>query len=222
VTPARARRREGQKALRARALRVMDALDGLYSDADCTLEFRNPLELLISTQLAAQCTDERVNAVTASLYEKYRTAGDFARADAAELEREIRPTGFFRNKARNIIACCRMIESEFGGEVPGDMESLLRLPGVGRKTANLVLGDAFGVPGIVVDTHAGRLARRLGFTEEQDPGKVERALLGIIPPARQTKICHQLVLHGRARCRARKPDCGACALSGDCPKAGCG
>jgi endonuclease-3 len=204
----------------ARAKKIIAVLDTLYTDADCTLEISSPMQLLISTLLAAQCTDERVNIVAQPLYEKYRTARDFANADAQELELEIRPTGFFRNKARNIINCCRMIESEFGGQVPNTMESLLRLPGVGRKTANLVLGDAFGVPGVVVDTHAGRLARRMGLTAETDPEKVEYDLMKSIPKENWTKFCHQLVLHGRAVCSARKAKCGECMASPLCPRVG--
>jgi len=211
---------ESLKDKQARALRIIGVLDGMYSDADCTLDSVDTLQLLISTQLAAQCTDARVNVVAERLYKKYRTARDFAEADVAELEEDIRETGFFRNKARNIIGCCRMLVSEHGGEVPGTMEELLRLPGVGRKTANLVLGDAFGTPGMVVDTHAGRLSRRMGLTTEREPEKVERALMAIIPKERWTKFGHQLVLHGRAYCQARKPRCSDCPISPDCPRAG--
>ena len=203
---------------RKRAILLIEALNGLYSEADCTLDFTDPLQLLISTQLAAQCTDERVNQVTQELYKKYRSAGDFAAADIAELENDIRSTGFFRNKARNIIGCCRMLVAEYGGEVPSTMEALLKLPGVGRKTANLVLGDAFGVPGVVVDTHAGRLARRMGLSAHKDPEKVERDLMEALPKGSWTRFCHQLVLHGRAVCTARKAMCSRCALSGNCPK----
>ena len=209
---------ESLKKKRARVKRIINALNGLYTAADCTLEFVNPLQLLISTQLAAQCTDERVNIVAEGLFKKYRDASDFANADIGELENDIRSTGFFRNKARNIKNCCIMLIAEFGGAVPGTMEELLRLPGVGRKTANLVLGDAFGVPGIVVDTHAGRLARRMGLTEHDDPGKVERDLAEAVPKDSWIRFGHQLVLHGRAVCASRKPQCGICALSADCPK----
>ena len=203
---------------RLRAGLLIQGLNKLYSVADCTLEFVNPLQLLISTQLAAQCTDERVNQVTVSLYEKYRDVSDFANADIAVFENEIRSTGFYHNKARNIINCCRMLLTDFGGEVPRTLGELLKLPGVGRKTANLVLGDAFGVPGIVVDTHAGRLARRMGLTAFTDPEKVEFDLMKIIPEDNWTRFCHQLVLHGRAVCSARKALCGSCSLSPDCPK----
>jgi len=211
---------ESLKDKQARALRIIGVLDGMYSDADCTLDYVDPLQLLISTQLAAQCTDTRVNIVTQTLYQKYRNAKDFAEADLHELEEEIRSTGFYHHKAKNIIGCCRMILTDFGGEVPRTMEELLRLPGVGRKTANLVLGDAFGTPGMVVDTHAGRLARRMGFTREEDPEKVERELCAIVPKERWTRFGHQLVLHGRAVCPARKARCAECALAPHCPKVG--
>lgn len=210
--------KEGLAKKRERAKRLIDGLDGLYSEADCTLDYVDPLQLLISTQLAAQCTDERVNAVTQTLYKKYRSVYDFANADVAELEEEIRSTGFFHNKARNIIGCCRMLIDEYGGETPHTMESLLKLPGVGRKTANLVLGDAFGVPGVVVDTHAGRLARRMGLSANTDPKKVEFDLMKVIPKGNWIRFGHQLVLHGRAVCTARKARCEACALAGDCPR----
>ncbi|MDR3121618.1 MAG: endonuclease III [Clostridiales bacterium] len=213
---------ETLKKKRTRALLILDILNGLYSEAECTLDFADPLQLLISTQLAAQCTDARVNLVTRTLYQKYRSASDFANAELGELEQEIRSTGFYHNKARNIINCCRAIEAEYGGRVPQTMETLLKLPGVGRKTANLVLGDAFGMPGIVVDTHAGRLARRLGLTAETDPEKVEYALAEVIPKESWTRFGHQLVLHGRAVCPARKPRCGQCALASCCPKTGVG
>jgi endonuclease-3 len=204
--------------IKKRAGMIMAELDKLYTDADCTLEFGSPLQLLISTQLAAQCTDERVNIVTKTLYQKYKTASDFADADITELEEHIRPTGFFRNKAKNIINCCRKLITDYDGEVPHTMEELLKLPGVGRKTANLVLGDVFNVPGIVVDTHTGRLARRLGLTGATDPTKVEFALMKIIPEDRWTMLGHQLVLHGRAVCGSRKPVCAACSLAVLCPK----
>lgn len=211
---------ETVKNKRARALRLIGGLNTLYNEADCTLEYVDPLQLLISTQLAAQCTDERVNIVAQTLYEKYRTADDFARADISELENEIRSTGFFHVKARNIVNCCRILVSEFGGEVPRSLDDLLKLPGVGRKTANLVLGDAFGVPGVVVDTHAGRLARRMGLSSMEDPAKVEYDLMKIIPKENWIRFGHQLVLHGRAFCTARKAMCGDCPLSPDCPQTG--
>ena len=210
--------KEGIRKKRDRVKRIIGGLNVLYSEADCTLECEDPLQLLISTQLAAQCTDERVNIVAKSLYQKYKNVHDFAVADLGELENNIRSTGFFRNKARNIIGCCRMLIDKHGGEVPKTLEELLLLPGVGRKTANLVLGDAFGVPGIVVDTHAGRLARRMGLTAHDDPEKAEYDLMQIVPKGCWIRFGHQLVLHGRAVCSARKALCGSCAVSADCPK----
>ena len=199
---------------------ILAELDAIYTEADCTLEFTDTLQLLISTQLAAQCTDARVNIVAQTLYQKYRTVDDFANADIAELEQEIKSTGFFRNKARNIILCCQKIIRDYNGSVPNTMEELLTLPGVGRKTANLVLGDAFHIPGIVVDTHTGRLSRRLGLTSETLPEKVEIDLMKILPRKSWTLFGHQLVLHGRAVCSARKPACDRCTLSEVCPKIG--
>ena len=209
---------ESLKKKRERALYLIGCLNDLYSEADCTLDYTDPLQLLISTQLAAQCTDERVNIVTRELYKKYRSVQDFARADITELENDIRSTGFFHNKARNIINCCRMLITDHGGAVPRTLGELLNLPGVGRKTANLVLGDAFGTPGIVVDTHAGRLARRMGLSEHMDPEKVEYDLMRIIPEDHWIRFGHQLVLHGRAVCSSRKAQCGECPLSPHCPK----
>ena len=211
---------EGAVSIRDRAQRITAALDLLYPDADCMLKFGDPLQLLVSTILAAQCTDERVNLVAGQLFRKYRSASDFARADAAEIERDIRSIGMHRQKARNIVSSCQMIAELHGGQVPPSMDALLAMPGVGRKTANLVLGDAFGVPGVVVDTHAGRLARRMGLTTEDDPAKVERDLMAVLPKERWIRTGHQLVLHGRAVCKARKPGCGSCAVGAFCPKAG--
>ncbi len=187
-----------------------------YGQAECTLDYINPLHLMIATQLAAQCTDARVNMITPALFKRYGTAGDFMNADRGELEDLIRSTGFFRNKAKNIIACCTMLVNEFGGEVPQNMESLLKLPGVGRKTTNLVLGDAFGIPGIVVDTHAGRLSRRIGFTNETDPAKVERDLAKQIPKDKWIILGHWFVDHGRAVCNSRKPKCEICTIAPLC------
>lgn len=195
---------------------IIDELEKLYPQAGCSLTYRDPLQLLIATQLAAQCTDARVNIVTRDLFKKYRTAQDFANADLHELEEEIRSTGFYHNKAKNIIACCRKIISDFGGEVPHSMDELLTLPGVGRKTANLVLGDIFNIPGVVVDTHAKRLSNRLGLTREQNPEKVEYDLMKVIPREKWTKFCHQLVYHGREVCMARKPRCEKCTLLSYC------
>ncbi len=202
--------------VKQRALEIIKIFDEIYPDAGCSLTYEDPLQLLIATQLSAQCTDERVNQVTPDLFRKYKNAHDFANADVRELEQDIKPTGFFRNKARNIIGCCRMIVEQFGGKVPDNMEDLLKLPGVGRKTANLVLGDIFGVPGIVVDTHVGRLSRRMGFTRHDDPVKVEFDLMKILPREKWTRFCHQMIYHGRKYCKARKPDCSACPVKSLC------
>lgn len=200
-----------------RVLKIIEIFNRVYSDADCTLEYDNPLQLLISTQLAAQCTDKRVNIVTKDLYKKYSDVYAFANADEMELREDIKPTGFFRNKAKNIIGCCQMLIKDYGGQVPEAMEDLLKLPGVGRKTANLVRGDYFGIPGIVVDTHATRLSNKLGLTKNTDPKKIEIDLLKIVPEEYQTSFCHQLVYHGRAYCDARKPKCTECPINHLCP-----
>ena len=201
-----------------RALLAVNALKEKYPDSICSLNAENPLQLIIATRLSAQCTDARVNLVTPALFERYKTAWDFADADPEELSGLIRSTGFFRNKTKNIIACCQKLISDFGGEVPHTMEELLTLPGVGRKTANLVLGDIFGIPGIVVDTHATRLANRMGFTVNKDPYKIEMDLLKIVPPEYQSHFCHQLVYHGREFCDARKPRCVECPIRELCPQ----
>lgn len=195
---------------------ILKKLEALYPDASCSLVYEDPLQLMIATQLAAQCTDERVNIVTRDLFRKYRTVDDFANADVQELEQDIKSTGFFRNKARNIIAACRMIISDFGRSVPNNMESLLKLPGVGRKTANLLLNECFGIPGFVVDTHAKRLSRRIGLTISDDPEKIEYDLMEIVPRNKWGRFCHLLVAHGRAVCNARKPLCGKCDISDYC------
>lgn len=199
---------------------LLALLDESYPDATCSLDYEDPLQLLISTQLAAQCTDARVNQVTPALYARYPDCKAFAEAEQAELEDLIRSTGFFRNKAKNIIACCRAILERHGGKVPDTMEELTALAGVGRKTANLVLGDAFGKPAIVVDTHAIRLTNRIGLTNSKDPGKIEEELRAILPPEKSNRFCHQLVLHGRAVCQARKPQCELCTLRSLCRFAG--
>jgi endonuclease III len=207
-------------AIRRRAQKAIDALAKLYPDAHCALEHRTPLQLLIATILSAQCTDARVNMVTPALFERYKTAQDFADADVKELERMIASTGFFRNKSRNIIACCQAIVAEHGGEVPSTLDALVKLPGVGRKTANVVLGDAFGVPGITVDTHVGRLSRRLGLTVHDDAVKVEHDLMDVIPEAEWTPFSHRMIFHGRQVCFARKPNCPGCVMNTFCPKVG--
>ena len=207
-------------AVRRRAAKVLAALAELYPDAHCALEHRTSLQLLVATILSAQCTDARVNLVTTALFARFRTVRDFADADPGELERLIASTGFFRNKAKNIIACCKALLDRHNGEVPGTLEELVQLPGVGRKTANVVLGDSFGVPGITVDTHVGRLSRRLGLTAHDDPVKVEFDLMALVPEADWTVFSHRLIFHGRRVCAARKPGCSGCAMNTFCPKAG--
>jgi endonuclease-3 len=206
--------------LRARARRVNRALGRLYPDAHCALVHQNPLQLLIATILSAQCTDVRVNQVTPALFLRYPDAAAFADADQAELEKLIQSTGFYRNKARNVIRCCRQLVEKHAGRVPSTLEELTPLAGVGRKTANVVLGDAFDTPGITVDTHVGRLSRRLGLTSHTDAEKVERDLMGLIPRAEWTRFSHRMIFHGRQVCHARKPKCDACALAKLCPKVG--
>lgn len=192
--------------------KILQVFDNDYEDAKCTLKYKNPLELLISTQLAAQCTDERVNIVTEKLYKKYKSGYDFANADLKELENDIRSTGFFRNKAKNIKETCRILIENHNGQVPDNLEDLLKLPGVGRKTANVVLGNIFGIPSIVVDTHAKRLSNRIGLSSSDNPEKIEFDLMKIVPKESWTKFSHQLVFHGRNVCKARKPDCKNCNI----------
>lgn len=201
---------------KSKVIEIIKIFDKLYSDADCTLDYKDPLQLLISTQLAAQCTDARVNIVTQSLYKKYKSVYDFANADLSELEQDIKPTGFYRNKARNIKETCKILIEKFDGKVPNNLEDLLTLPGVGRKTANLVLGDVYGIPGIVIDTHAKRLSNRIGLSKNEDPVKIEYDLMKIVPKEHWSKFCHQLVYHSRAVCNARKPKCEECAILNYC------
>jgi endonuclease-3 len=206
--------------LRTRAGRIVRTLARLYPDAHCALHFANPLQLLIATILSAQCTDERVNQVTPALFARYPDANAFAAADPAELEKMIKSTGFFRNKAKNIIACCRQLVELHGGEVPRTMEELVPLAGVGRKTANVILGNAYGVPGIPVDTHVGRLSQRMGLSLHADPVKIERDLMALIPRKEWTMFGHRMIFHGRQVCHARKPLCEECALAPFCPRQG--
>jgi endonuclease III len=205
---------------RERAAPINDALRPLYPDAVTALRHENPLQLLIATILSAQCTDARVNLVTPALFARYRTAADYATCNIEELETLIKSTGFYRNKARNIRECCEILVERFGGEVPRTLEELISLPGIGRKTANVVLGDAFDTPGITVDTHVGRLSRRLGLTRHIDPVKVEFALMELLPASEWTAFSHRLILHGRNVCFARNPRCDACAVEGLCPQIG--
>ena len=201
-------------------VKVLDILQKEYPDARVTLDSKDPLQLLIATILAAQCTDERVNQVTQGLFKKYRKASDYARADLKTLEGEIRSTGFFRNKAKNIIACGNALEKKFGGEVPRTLEELTSLPGVGRKTANIILGNAFGRQAIAVDTHVKRVTHRLGWAKSDDPDKIEFELMEVIPQTRWTVGCHQLVFHGRNICVAKRPKCSVCPVNKLCPKVG--
>lgn len=202
---------------KARARAVFERLRAAYPDVRCTLDYRNPFQLLIMTILAAQCTDARVNIVCKDLFKKRRKPADFLKAPVEDLERDIHPCGFYRSKAKNILATCRILVEEHGGEVPDDMDALVRLPGVGRKTANVVRGECFGHQGVIVDTHCTRLVNRLGFTREQDPVKIERALMRVWPPEHWTLFSHFMVFHGRACCTARAPKCPECAVRDLCP-----
>jgi endonuclease-3 len=206
--------------LQERVRKIRKVLARLYPDAHCALHHDNALQLLITTILSAQCTDVRVNLVTPALFKRYPDAQAFADADLGDLEKAIQSTGFFRNKARSIKACCKILVEQYGGQVPGSLEQLVSLPGIGRKTANVILGNAFGVPGITVDTHVGRLSRRLGLTSEEDPVKVEFALMKLVPRKDWTMFSHRLIFHGRQICFARKPLCSQCALADLCPKIG--
>lgn len=206
---------------KARAAEVAAALAQSYPDADCALTPRDPFQLLAATILSAQCTDERVNAVTPVLFRRAATPAAMAATPVEEIEDIIRSTGFFRNKAKHLKAMAEAIEREHGGVVPRDLEALTKLPGVGRKTANVVLGVAFGTAvGVVVDTHVKRLCGRLGLTESRDPVKIERDLMAALPPSEWVAISHRLIAHGRAACRARKPDCPRCPLAALCPRRG--
>jgi endonuclease-3 len=205
-----------------RARRINRELAELYPDAHCELDFDDPLELSVATILSAQSTDKRVNRVTPALFRRYRTAADYAGADRAELEEMIHSTGFFRNKANSLMGLGRALVEQFDGEVPRRLDQLVTLPGFGRKTANVVLGNAFGIPGITVDTHFGRLARSWGWTAETDPVKVEAAVAALIPKKDWTLLSHRVIWHGRRVCHSRTPACGACALARMCPSYGVG
>lgn len=209
-------------ASRRQVTAVVRALEGQYPEARCELDFTSPFELLVATVLSAQCTDQKVNEVTPGLFARYPNAEALASSDVADVEEAIRPTGFFRQKAATLQGIARNLCDRFGGEVPAVLEDLVALPGVGRKTANVVLGEAFGIPGIAVDTHVLRVARRLGWTTETDPVKVERDLMALIPEARWTRVSQLVIWHGRRRCHARKPACGACTLATWCPSFGAG
>lgn len=199
--------------------RVTKQLAKDFPDAECALRFDGPVQLLVATILSAQCTDKRVNLVTETLFERYPAAADFAKVRLSTLEKAVRPTGFFRNKAKNIKACCQSLVNEYDGEVPQTLDELVQLPGVGRKTANVVLGVAFGIAtGVVVDTHVGRISRRLGLTSQSDAVKVEQDLIGLLPKKEWIAFSHRMILHGRAVCAARRPKCDDCSLQRSCPR----
>jgi endonuclease III len=215
-------RDETPLALTRRARRIDRLLTEMYPDAHCELDFTTPLELAVATILSAQCTDKRVNEVTPAVFAKYPAAADYAAADRAELEELIRPTGFFRNKTTALIKLGQALVERFDGEVPRTLAELVTLPGFGRKTANVVLGNAFGIPGITIDTHFGRLARRWRWTAETDPVKVEAAVAALIPKRDWTLLSHRVIWHGRRICHSRTPACGACRLARLCPSYGTG
>jgi len=209
-------------AKKKRAQAIYRILSKSYPDVHCELDFKNPLQLLVATVLSAQCTDKRVNAVTPALFKRYKNVKDFAGADLRELQRVIKSTGFFRAKAKNIKGLSLAIVERHGGKVPNSLDELVKLPGVGRKTANVVLGHAFDTPGITVDTHFGRLSRRFGWTKETDPVKVEFEVMELIPRKEWTNLSQRMIWHGRRVCHSRKPACGACPLQKLCPSFGIG
>lgn len=211
--------RESPDEQKKRAVSILKRLRRTYPDAGCALTYSSPFELLTATILSAQCTDERVNKVTPPLFRKFPDIESFAKADLQDLEDAVRTTGFYRNKAKNIRAAARQIVERHGGRVPRTQEELVRLPGVGRKTANVVLGNAFGIPGLTVDTHMIRLNRRLGLTRQTDPVKIEKELMPLVPRRHWTLYSHLIIFHGRRRCRARKPDCAGCEIRALCPSA---
>ena len=213
---------ETDLARKRRARKMAKVLAATHPDAHCELDHTNPLELAVATILSAQCTDQRVNEVTPKLFVKYPTAAAYAAADRAELEEMIKPTGFFRNKTDSLIKLGQALVDQYGGEVPGRLKDLVGLPGIGRKTANVILGNAFDVPGLTVDTHFGRLVRRFAWTDEEDPVKVEVAIGQLIEKRDWTMLSHRIIFHGRRVCHARKPACGACPLVRDCPAYGAG
>jgi endonuclease-3 len=213
--------RESTAAKKERTMKIIAALQRTYPNAHCELNFSNPLQLLIATILSAQCTDKRVNIVTEKLFKKYRAAEDFARAEISGLENDIRSTGFYKNKTKNIKACCAALMEKFGGEVPRTMDELHALAGVGRKTANVVLGNAFNINvGVVVDTHVTRLCNRLGLTKQTNAVKLEQELMQLVPQKDWILFSHWLIWHGRRRCVARKPDCANCEIQKLCPQIG--
>jgi len=213
---------ETQLARKRRARRIARALAQAHPDAHCELDHHGPLQLAVATILSAQCTDQRVNEVTPKLFARYPAAADYAAADRVEIEEMIRPTGFFRNKADSLIRLGQALTERYDGEVPGRMDDLVTLPGIGRKTANVILGNAFDVPGLTVDTHFQRLVRRWAWTDETDPVKIEAAVAELIERREWTMFSHRVIFHGRRVCHARKPACGACTLAPLCPSYGTG
>ena len=208
---------ENLKEKKQRAIKILETLDPLYTTEKTALKYKTPFELLVATILSAQCTDERVNQVTENLFKKYKTPEDYIKVPISELEQDIRPTGFYKNKAKSIKACAKGIMELYGGNVPSTMEELIKLPGVGRKTANCVLGAVFNVPGVVVDTHVKRLALRLGLTDNKDPDKIEKDLEKLLPKDKWRRFSDLLIYHGRAVCKARKPNHANCAIFNLCP-----
>ncbi|MPZ64591.1 MAG: endonuclease III [Pseudonocardiaceae bacterium] len=213
---------ESRLALVRRARRIDRVLAQAYPDAHCELDFTTPLELAVATVLSAQTTDKRVNETTPALFARYRSAADYAAADRTELQEMIRPTGFYRNKAGSLIGLGTALVERFDGQLPGRLTDLVTLPGIGRKTANVILGNAFDVPGISVDTHFARLVRRWGWTDLEDPAKVERAVGELIPKRQWTMLSHRVIFHGRRVCHSRRPACGVCPVARDCPSFGSG
>ena len=210
--------KESQSALQERVQKIISLLQKTYPDVRCELDFANPLELLIATILSARCTDKQVNKVTQNLFKKYHSASDYAQISLAELEEDLKSLGLFRNKAKNIQACCRTLVEKHGGTVPSNMEALIQLDGVGRKTANVVLGNAFNITsGVVVDTHVGRLSKLLGLSEQDDPAKIEADLQALVPKDQWILFSHWLIWHGRRRCPSRNPDCATCEIQSLCP-----
>lgn len=212
--------KESQAKKNERAAKILAELARIYPECECALVYQSPWQLLVATILSAQCTDARVNLVVPGLFKRFPGVEEMARAETGEVEKLIQSTGFFRNKAKNITACAKALVENHGGKVPDTLEDLVPLPGVGRKTANVVLGNAFGIPGITVDTHVGRLSRRLGLSTHQDPVKVEQDLMRLWPSKSWTIACLRVIDHGRSVCDARKPKCEACSLSELCPKIG--
>ena len=212
--------RENREQKRDRAKEILKQLRSVYPEAKCALNFSNPMELLVATVLSAQCTDKRVNIVTPALFKKYPDVGAFAHAQKPELKKLIQSTGFYKNKAKSILGAAKKILESFGGEVPRTLEELVSFPGVGRKTANVILGNAFDTPGLTVDTHMIRINRRLGLTRQTDPVKIEFELMPLIPQKNWTEYSHLIIHHGRSRCPARNPDCGHCEIRSLCPSAG--